>query len=154
MTVIKIVVFIISLLLAATFFTLVRNGANLFEPPGFSERLLTFLTTHTAMTKDDHAFAELRTPVYNVDANALYQRVIYAATALGWQVISHDSDNQNVNFLVRSPIFLFEDNVYVQVKSIGPVSSSLYVQSTSRKAGGDFAANSGHIQRLLKKIIK
>lgn len=154
MAVIKIAVFAIVLVVGVMFFTLHRNGANLFEPPGFSERLKTFLTTHVAATKDDHAFKELRTPVYNVDAEALYDRVIYAATELGWQVISHDKDNQNVNFLVRSPIFLFEDDVYVQVKFVDSSHSSLYVQSSSRKAGADFAANSGHIQSLLKKMTK
>jgi uncharacterized protein (DUF1499 family) len=152
--VIKIAVFTITLVLGVTFFTLYRNGANLFEPPGFTPRLKTFLSTHTASTKDNHEFNELRTPVYSVDAETLYDRVIYAATELGWQVISHDSDNLNVNFLVRSPVFLFEDDVYVQVRLIDDSHSSLYVQASSRKAGADFAANSGHIQALLKKMIK
>jgi uncharacterized protein (DUF1499 family) len=152
MTVIKIAVFTLSLVLGVTFFTLYRNGANLLEPPGFTVRLKTFLTTHTAATKDNHEFKELRTPVYSVDAETLYDRVIYAATDLGWQVISHDSDNLNVNFLVRSPVFLFEDDVYVQVRLIDDSHSSLYVQASSRKAGADFAANSGHIQALLKRM--
>ena len=154
MTVIKIAVFTITLVLGVTFFTLYRNGANLFEPPGFSERLKTFLTTHTAATKDNHEFKELRTPIYRVDAETLYERVIYAATDLGWQVIAHDRDNQNVSFLVRSPVFLFEDDVYVQVRLVDSSHSSMYVQSSSRKAGADFAANSGHIQALLKKMTK
>jgi uncharacterized protein (DUF1499 family) len=154
MSLMKIALFAIALVTTVTFFTLYRNGANLLEPPGFSERLKTFLTTHTAATKDNHEFKELRAPVYNVDAETLYERVIYAATALGWQVISHDSDNLNVNFLVRSPVFLFEDDVYVQVRLVDSNSASLYVQSSSRKAGADFAANSGHIQALLKKMTQ
>jgi len=151
---IKIALYAIALAIAVTFFTLYRNGANLLEPPGFTERLKTFLTTHTAATRDNHEFKELRTPVYNVDAGTLYDRVIYAATELGWQVVSHDSDNLNVNFLVRSPVFLFEDDVYVQVRLIDASNSTLYIQASSRKGGADFAANSGHIQALLKKMIR
>jgi uncharacterized protein (DUF1499 family) len=154
MSFMKIALFAIALVTAVTFFTLYRNGANLLEPPGFTERLKTFLTTHTAATKDNHEFKELRAPLYNVDAETLYERVIYAATALGWQVISHDSDNLNVNFLVRSPVFLFEDDVYVQVRLVDSNTASLYIQSSSRKAGADFAANSGHIQALLKKMTQ
>lgn len=154
MTVIKIAVFAITLVVGVMFFTLYKNGAHLFDAPGFAYRLTTFLSTNSAMTTDDHAFKELRTPVYSVNAEDLYKRVIYAATELGWEVIVHDSDNQNVNFVVRSPVFLFEDDVYVQVQFIDMDHSSLYIQSSSRKGGADFAANSGHIQALMKKMIK
>jgi uncharacterized protein (DUF1499 family) len=152
MTAIKIIAFVMILIVALVFFTLHRNGANLFEPPGFRERLTTFMSTNIAETSDDHPFQELRTPVFNVDAQKLYQRVLFVAAASGWNVLAHDSDNQSANFVVRTPVFLFEDDVFVQVQFINMNESSLYVRSSSRAGSADLAANSGHIQTLIRKI--
>jgi len=152
MTFIKIIVFAIILAVAITFFTLYRNGANLFQAPGVSERLQVYLTTNTAKTTLDHKFVELRTPQFNTSAEKLYKRVLIAAANLGWDVVAHDSDNQNANFIVFSPMFLFEDDVYVQVEFIDLKHSSLFIQSSSRQGRADLAANSGHIQTLINKL--
>lgn len=140
------------LIAGLVFFTLQRNDANLFQDPGFYQRLTTYLSTNVAETSDDHPFKELRTPVFKVSAEKLYQRVLYVAAASGWNVLTHDSDNQNANFVVRTPIFLFEDDVFVQVQFINMDESSLYVRSSSRTGRLDLAANSGHIQELIRKI--
>jgi len=152
MTIIKIVVFTVVLIVGLVFFALYRNGANLFEEPGFNERLAVFLTTNSAQTADDHVFSELRTPVYDIDAETLYQSVLQAAVELGWEIHSHDRDNQNTNFVVYSPVFLFKDDVYVQVNYVDKNRSSLFIRSSSQVGRADFAANSGHIQELLKKL--
>ena len=134
------------------FFTLYKNDANLFQQPGFGKRLTTFLTTNSAATSDNHIFEELRTPVYQVDAETLYKRVTLAASQLSWEVLATDIENQNANFVAHSPVFLFEDDVYVQVQFIDMNKSSLYMQSSSRKGRADLAANSSHIQALIKKL--
>jgi len=139
-------------ILALVFFTLHRNQANLFQEPGFYPRLTTYLTTNITETADDHPFAELRTPVFNVGAEKLYQRVLYVAAESGWNVLAHDSDNQSANFVVRTPVFLFEDDIFIQVKFVSMDESSLYIRSSSRTGRADLAANSGHIQTLIRKI--
>lgn len=139
-------------ILALVFFTLHRNQANLFQEPGLYPRLTTYLTTNIAETADDHPFAELRTPVFNVDAEKLYQRVLYVAAESGWNVLAHDSDNQSANFVVRTPVFLFEDDIFIQVKFVSMDESSLYIRSSSRSGRADLAANSGHIQTLIRMI--
>lgn len=154
MALIKIALFVIALIIGIMFFTLIRNEANLFQDPGFASRLKTFLSTNSATTSDDHPFRELRTPVYDMDAESLYKRVLFAASELKWEIIAHDSDNQNANFVVRSPIFLFEDDVFVQVTFVDSNKSSLLIQSSSRKGSADLAANSAHIQDLIKQIKK
>lgn len=154
MTIIKIIMFAIVLIAGIVFFTLQRNEANLFQAPGFYQRLTTYLSTNVAETSDDHPFEELRTPVFKVGAEKLYQRVLYVAAESGWNVLAHDSDNQNANFVVRTPVFLFEDDVFVQVQFINMDESSLYVRSGSRTGRADLAANSGHIQKLIRKIKK
>ena len=152
MTVIKIIIFAVLLIVGIVFFTLFRNDAHLFEAPGFGKRLVVYLTTNAAATADDHAFAELRTPTFNMTADKLYQRVLNAASKSGWTIAANDRDNQNANFFVRSPMFLFEDDVFVQVQFIDMNHSTLYISSNSRIGRADFAANNGNIQTLLEAI--
>lgn len=152
MFLIKMMVFSVVLIVGVVFFTLYRNDAHLFDEPGVQQRLTTFLTSNVAETRDDHVFKELVTPVFNRSAEKTYRAVIGGATELGWNIASHDSDNQNANLIVRSPVFLFEDDVFVQVQFIDMNQSSLYISSSSRKGKGDLAANSSHIQALIKKM--
>ena len=152
MTVIKLMLFAFLFIVIALFFTLHQNDANLFQEPGIAKRMAVFLTTNTAATMEDHPFKELRTPVFNANAERLYQRVIYAASELGWDIIASDSDNQNANMVAHSRLFLFEDEIFVQVKLVDMDQSSLYIESRSRKGYADFAANSGNIQALINKI--
>jgi len=152
MTALKVIVFALVFIVGLVFFTLQRNGANLFQEPGFVKRLSTYLTSNVAETSDDHPFPELRTPVFSVSADKLYQRALYVAAESGWSILANDRDNQDANFVVRSPIFLFEDDVYIQVKFVGVNESSLYVRSSSRTGKADFAANAGHIQDLINGI--
>jgi hypothetical protein len=154
MAVMKLIVVFIILTVSIVFFTLIRNDANLLQPPGMVKRLAVFLSVNSASTLDDHPFKELRTPVFDMDTETLYHQVINSANVLGWGIIAHDSDTFNANFVVRSPILLFEDDVYVQVRPVDANQSSLYIQSNSRSTytHADFAANSGHIQELIDKV--
>lgn len=152
MTFIKIFIILILCLLGALFFTLYKNDANLFHAPGFSKRLTTFLTTNTAVTKNNHEFEELRMPVFEIPADVLYTHVILAGSQLGWQVADSDSENQKIYFIVLSPVFLFKDDIFIQVQFIAMNQSTLYIESSSRVGRADMAANSGHIQALIKKL--
>lgn len=152
MFVIKMVIYSVVLLVGLVFFTLYRNDANLFDAPGITQRITTFLTSNVAETADDHSFKELTTPVFNEAAELTYQRVIDAATKLSWNIVTNDSDNQNASFVVSSPVFLYQDDVLVQVQFLNMNQSALYIHSSSRKGKGDLAANSSHIQRLLKQM--
>jgi uncharacterized protein (DUF1499 family) len=136
------------------FFTLYQNDANLLQEPGIIKRLAVFLSTNTAVTADDHPFEELRTPVFNANAERLYNRVIFAASELGWDIVASDSDNQNANMVAHTRLFLFEDDIFVQVKFVDVDQSSLYIRSSSRKGSADLASNSGNIQALINKIKK
>lgn len=154
MFVIKFFIYSVVILVGLVLFTLYRNDANLFDEPGIQQRLTTFMNSNVAETRDDHVFKELITPVFDEPADLVYQRVIDAATGLGWNVVTNDSDNQNASFVVRSPVFLYEDDVLVQVQFLDMNRSSLHIHSSSRKGKGDLAANSSHIQRLLREMGK
>jgi len=152
MTVIKFFFFLLFLSVVVLFATLYRNDANLFQEPGISERLKIFLTTNKAKIEDDHVLPELRTPVFQEDASRLFGRIVHEATEMGWTVSSTDRDNQQANFTVSSPIFLFKDDVFVQVKLEGMKRSTVYMESQSRTGNGDLAANSSHIQNMLRRL--
>ena len=152
MALIKFIVILVIVVTALVGFTLYRNDAHLFQPPGIAQRLQIFLQKNVAETADDHEFEELRTPTFDINAEALFERVLDEAALLRWEIIANDSDNQNANIVVRSPVFLFEDDFFVQVNFIDMEESSLYIRSSSRKGRGDLAANSGHIQTLIQKL--
>ena len=146
----KIIVIVIVLVTVMVFFTLHRNQAHISQPPGTAKRLAVFFTINTASTSDDPYFDELRTPVFAMDAETLYQQVLHTGSELGWGIIANDKDAHNINFVVRTPVFLFIDDVYVEVKAIDTDRSSLYIRSSSRTGKADFASNSGHIQTLIR----
>jgi len=149
---IKILFMLVVLIVVSFFYTLYRNDANLFDDPGFKARLSIYLGGNRAETAEDHVLKELRTPVFNTSAEQLYKRTILAASSLGWQVASHDSDNQNAHFVVYSPIFLFTDDVYVQVGFIDMNKSTLSVKSVSQVGRADLGANAGHIRELINEL--
>ncbi len=152
MTFIKIIIFAITVAILVAFLTLFKNNANLLDEPGLKKRLQIFLTTNTAATASDHELKELRTPVFDMTAVELYRDVLSAAIDLGWVVFAQDGEKKHTNFVVYSPVFLFKDKIYVQVKSISETQSSLYIHAKSAKGHADFASNSGHIQALIKKL--
>jgi hypothetical protein len=151
-TILKTVVLVIVLVTVIIFYTLHRNGAHISQPPGVAKRLAVFFTVNSASTSDKPSFDELRTPVFAVGAEELYQQVLYNGSDLGWGILANDKDEHNVNFVVRSPVFLFEDDVYVEVEAVNENHSSLHIRSSSRTGNADLAANSGHIQKLVKKM--
>jgi len=152
MTLIKILLMLVVLIVGSFCYTVYRNDANLFDDPGFNARLSIYLGGNRAETAEDHVLKELRTPVFNTSAEQLYKRTILAASSLGWQVASHDSDNQNAHFVVYSPIFLFKDDVYVQVGFIDMNKSTLSVKSVSQVGRADLGANAGHIRELVNEL--
>lgn len=148
----KFIIFIVVFLFCMVSITLYANDANMFDEPGFGNRLSIFFGTNVAVTADDHEFKELRPPVYQKSADVLYQELLLAASGLGWEIVSHDSDTLKIGMVVRSRVFLFADDVLVQVKALSDDTSTLHAESRSRVGSGDLGANSGHIQALMNSI--
>jgi len=148
----KFIFLLLLVILVCLFGTLYRNDANLFHAPGFTGRMKIFLTHNSAKTSDAPVLPELKTPVFDKTSDELFNSVMNAAMHMGWSIASHDTDNQNANFVIRSPVFLFEDDMFVQVEYLNPRQSALHIESHSRMGGADFAANSSHIQRLMREL--
>ena len=152
----KIVIAVILIIVLMVIGTLFKNHAPLFDPPGLKKRLAVYLTTNTAVTSDDHPFAELRTPVFDVGPDELYIAVKDAANDLGWVIIDSDDVEWRFQMSAKSPILLFVDDVYVDIRPVacedGSTKTALHIESRSRIGSADFAANADHVRELIKAV--
>ena len=146
----------IALLLVAA--TLLKNHARLFDPPGPKKRLAVYLTTNIAETADNHPFPELRTPLFSTGADELYTAVKEAAISLGWAITDSDDAEWRLHLVAKTHFLLFMDDVHVELIPLGCregiATTALHIQSRSRRGRADFAANAGHIQKLVKAVNK
>jgi uncharacterized protein (DUF1499 family) len=146
---------IVVLLVAAT---LLKNHARLFDSPGPKKRLAVYLTTNIAETADDHPFPELRTPLFSADPDELYIAVKDAAISLGWAITDSNDTEWRLHLVAKTRFLLFMDDVHVEIKpmgcSEGITTTALHIESRSRVGNADFAANAGHIQKLVKVVNK
>lgn len=154
----KIVIAVLAVVVLLVFATLFKNHAHLLDPPGLKKRLAVYLTTNTAITSDDHPFAELRTPVFGVGPDVLYIAVKDAAIDLGWSILDSDDVEWRLDMAANSHILLFVDDVKVEIKPLvceeGVTRTALHIHSHSRIGKADFAANADHIQQLVKAVNK
>ncbi len=152
----KIVIAVIIIVVLIVIATLFKNHAPLFDPPGLKKRLAVYLTTNTAKTSDDHPFAELRTPVFDVGPDELYIAVKDAAIDLSWSILDSDDVEWRLDMAAKSHILLFVDDVKVEIKPLGCIdgvtSTALPIHSHSRIGKADFAANADHVQQLVKAV--
>ena len=152
----KIVIAVIVIVVLIVIATLFKNHAPLFDPPGLKKRLAVYLTTNTAKTSDDHPFAELRTPVFDVGPDELYIAVKDAAIDLSWSILDSDDVEWRLDMAAKSHILLFVDDVKVEIKPLGCIdgvtSTALHIHSQSRIGKADFAANADHVQQLVKAV--
>lgn len=152
----KIVLAVIVIVVLIIIATLFKNHAPLFDPPGLKKRLAVYLTSNIARTSDDHPFAELRTPVFDVEADELYTAIKDAAIELGWSIMDSDDVEWRLELAAKTHLLLFTDDVQVVIKPLGCIdgvtSSALEIRSQSRIGSADFGANSDHIQKLVRTV--
>jgi uncharacterized protein (DUF1499 family) len=154
----KIVLAVIVVVLLLVTATLFKNHARLFDPPGLKKRLAVYLTTNIAQTADDHPFPELRTPLFDVGPDELYDAVKEAAIQLGWSILDSDDMEWRLHLAAKTHFLLFVDDVRVEIRpqlcEDGVTRNALHIRSQSRLGSADFAANADHVQQLVKLIRK
>ena len=153
---IKILLVTIGVVVLLVVATLLKNQARLLDPPGFKKRLSIYLTTNIAKTAENHAFPELRTPIFSSEPDELYIAVKDAAIDLGWAISDSNDVEWRLHLVAKTHFLLFMDDVQVEIQPLGCregiTSSAFQIQSRSRVGKADFAANAGHIQRLVKAV--
>ncbi|MEQ6340227.1 MAG: DUF1499 domain-containing protein [Gammaproteobacteria bacterium] len=149
--VVLVVVLIPAVLLALG---LAWNHPPLGEPPGFSFRLKTYLTTHVAEVRDDAIFPELRPRHYDIAVQPLFEAVSHAAQSLGWEITGIDAEHKVLHAVVATPVWRFKDDVTVWLQSSPQGGSAVYVRSESRIGKGDLGANARHVLDLIQATEK
>ena len=127
------------------------NQANLFSSPGFSARLKLFLTTNVAEVKVGATLPELEAPEYTLSPADLFKAAELACQQLGWEVTEANAEKLVIQSVVSTQLIGFKDNVTITIEKIDN-GSRLNAISRSRVGRGDLAANSHHLQLLLKQL--
>lgn len=131
---------------------ILRNRVPIAAPPGAVARLMTYLTTNVAETRDDHRFPELRTRVFDIGAVDLVEYVRRACEMLGWEDVGVDPDRARVRARVRTRLLRFTDDLEARVEATGPESAKLHVRSSSRVGRGDLGTNARHVLELYQAV--
>jgi len=142
---------IISALIVIVFLVLQNNQANLMQQPGIKARLKIFLTSHQADISRDPVLPELYSPVFQLPQSQLFEKLPAVIDALGWQQLQVNANTFSLKAVVSTPLIGFKDDVEIFVMADGQQS---YINAVSRSRIGraDFAANSHHLQQLLRAI--
>ena len=126
---------------------LMINEAPLFEPPGFANRLRTYLTTNVAETRRNHEFPELELRCYKVTPQALFPRLERAIDVLGWQLVDDAPEQYRLKAVVETQLLKFKDDIDIQLR-LADCGTELHIRASSRVGRGDLAANTRHIMAL------
>jgi len=133
------------------FLVLLMNQANLTQAPGIKHRLKLFLQTNTAEISSEPVLPELKAPVFDLSPDQLFEQILSAARAFGWEIKHSDATSHTLHLVVTTGLWKFKDDIRVTVVKQDN-GSSLHAVSQSRLGRGDFAANSHHLQQLLNQL--
>jgi len=142
---------IVSVIVVIVLLVLQNNQANLLQQPGIKARLKIFLTSHQADISRDPVLPELRSPVFQLTQQQVFEKLPAVIEALGWQQLQVDAETYSIKAVVSTPLIGFKDDVEIVVMADAQQS---YINAVSRSRIGraDFAANSHHLQQLLMAI--
>lgn len=131
---------------------IISNRLPLTEPPGFMTRLLTYLNTNVAETREDSPFAELRSRRYEAPPELLFDVVRRAVQSLRWEITALDAEKKEIQAVVTTKMWSFKDDVTMQVQPGQPSGAVLWVRSASRIGKGDLGANTRHVMDLVEAV--
>ncbi len=151
---IKLILLLISVLVAFPTGGILANRLPLFDPPGFPFRVKTYLTGNDIILESSSIFPELRPKEYNIDAQGLFVISLEASKDLGWEIKESDPLKGTIKTVITTKLFHFKDDLFIKVVVIDDDHSTLSVQSKSRVGRGDLGANTRHIIDLVSKIEK
>ncbi len=128
------------------------NNVPILDPPGWTTRLIIYLSKNSAETDPYSALPELRPDVYPVSVEQLFDIVRETAIELDWHVTSIDHAQMTMHVIVTTSLLGFKDDMTIRVIAKASDKSSLYASSTSRIGRADYGANLGHILQLKRAV--
>lgn len=130
----------------------VKNQVPLTDPPGLVKRLTVYLTRNSAHTGPGHPLPELRSRVYALPADRVFELAVQAAEDAGWCIVDRDAAGRGLRAVVSTPWLGFKDDVQVTLGESPERGTGVEVESRSRVGRADFGANIAHIVELYRRL--
>ena len=115
------------------------------EDEGFRENSLVYPGAEVSV-QQSQAYPDIKTLELDMTPRAVYQKALFVASLLGWNISAQDSLILHFEAQATTPLFGFVDDIVVRVKAIGEDSSAIDIRSVSRVGVSDFAANAKRIR--------
>lgn len=131
---------------------ILSNRLPLTDPPGFAMRLATYLNTNVAETAEGSPFAELQLRRYEAPEGLLFDAARRAVQGLKWTVTVQDEQKHEIQAVVTTKLWKFQDDVVLQVRPGQPSGSVLWIRAASRVGKGDLGANTRHVMDLIEAV--
>lgn len=131
--------------------SIILNNPPIHDPPGFIQRLQTYLTTNVAETRTNHPFPELELRCYRMAPSSLFTRIEHAVNALGWEILDSDPKQYHLQAVIMTSLLKFKDDIDIHL-NLAPCGTELHIRSSSRVGRGDLGANTRHILDLLTTL--
>ena len=139
------VICILALPLVFVAVALVLNDLPWSSPPGVITRLVQYLGNNDIRTSVDSTYPELRTRVYQLKEETLFDLARKAVSELGWEIIKDDRETLSIHALVTTRLFRFKDDVVITITDDGMDKYIVNLHSSSRVGKGDLGANTRHV---------
>lgn len=152
MWLLKPVLALLLLIVAAVATAIALAGAPLFKTPGLLPRLTTYLTDNAVATQSITAFPERELTQYRRPPDVILKAAEAVVRAEGWQVESVDREAHTLHAVAATPVWGFRDDVRVRVTRTDDGASALHIRSRSRTGVADFGANTARLIQLRRGI--
>ena len=132
----------------------IHNNLPWTDPPGFTTRLQHYLMTNVAETAHESLYPELDIREYRYPTDQLFSLLKASVDKLGWEIDSQCDQAYTLHVVATTPLFGYQDDIYIRLLPVMEERNHLYIRSSSRKGRGDLGTNTRHILDLYNQIEK
>jgi uncharacterized protein (DUF1499 family) len=98
------------------------------------------------------AYPDIQTYITSLPPRQVYQKAIFVASLLGWEIIAKDLPSFRFEAITRTPLFGFVDDIAIRITPIAAGGSAVDVRSMSRVGVSDLGTNAKRIRRFLGEL--
>lgn len=98
------------------------------------------------------AYPDIETFVSPLPSRRVYQKAVFVASLLGWEIIAKDLAGLRFEAVTKTPLFGFVDDIAVRITPLADGGSAVDVRSMSRVGVSDLGTNAKRIRRFLGEL--
>ena len=126
------------------------------EDEGFRENSLLYgadeLSAEQLSGMQLKAYPDISTMTVQVPARNVYQKALFVASFLGWEISAQDSLIFHFEAQATTAMFEFVDDIVVRITPLDDDSAAIDIRSVSRLGTSDFSANAKRIRLFFDKL--